>query len=207
MWNEEDWAFARTKGHRGELMSMDPLHVRAIYDFVLEAEPEKILEVGCWDGYSTSALVTAMNDGLDCDLVCCDIDIRDGLIRVLRHCTSPWGAYQGRSVDAFDLFSHPDLVILDGAHDKETLWLEYNMINQQKIETVIAHDVGYDSGQEGPFFLREQLLKDGGWVIYVDDSPRPGMMTQRGLMIATKNTEWAEIADNIFAALARASHP
>lgn len=182
MWVESDWTFTQNRDEHGSMMWMDAVHVREIYHFVMANVFASILEIGCWDGFSTSALVQALRDGEYFELVLCDKVIRPHLKTVIGD--DAILCLEIDSLDALQIATGCDCVILDGDHSLANVQREYDLIMEKAIPTIIAHDVGRQ-GDKGPMWLIDQLRRLRGWRIWMDDEPRPGMATQRGLMIAT----------------------
>ena len=183
MWKEDDWKFAQTRDHNQSMMWMDPVHVAAIYDFLMHHDFENVVEVGSWDGFSTSAMAQAQLDGKDFVGCCIDVDIRPNLLRVIdgRKIT----VFRGKSLDGLRNVGNCDCVILDGDHELTTVESEAELLFMNHVQTIIAHDVGRQ-GAPGPLWLLAKLQATPGWRVWMDDMPREGMATARGLMIATK---------------------
>ena len=188
MWREEDWTFTQDPAHAAGPMWMDAEHVEAIYHMAMACGWRHVLELGCWDGFSTSAIVQAKIDQAVDRLTCVDREIRPALWRVLGRCRDAWGAWQGDSRRSLELCDVGDCVILDTDHDLRTTQDEFERIRAKGWPTIIAHDVGAVGGCPGPQWMLAQLLADPAWIVLVDDQAREGTRTDRGLMLATM--EW-----------------
>lgn len=182
MWRERDWVHCQTYDEHGSRMWMDALHVRMIYDFVMANDFKLILEIGCWDGFSTSALVQAARDLKDFRFIVCDVSIR----KAVRDMCDGMNAclLEMPSVDALQIARGVDLVILDGDHHLQAVQADWRILRQHGVRTIVAHDVG-PRGDRGPQWLLEELQGRDDWRLWVDQRERPSQWTDRGLMIAT----------------------
>jgi len=76
--------------------------------------------------------------------------------------------------------------VIDSDHDAATTQTELGIVLAKGWRTVIAHDVGSTQVHSpGPQLLRENLT-NLGWQIFVDELPREGQQTHRGLLLATR---------------------
>jgi hypothetical protein len=180
---------------------MDAMHVRAIYDLCMGCGFEWVTEVGPYKGFATSALVQAQLDGVVKFIRCIDTTVRPELLKVLGRCDH-YAVTNENSLDGLNLGAVPELVIVDGDHSLVHVQREYARILSRGFRTIVAHDVGQGSNEPGPQWMLHALEKHGGFKIVVDDKHRAGMRTDRGLMLATRETKVWEAAVPIWEALA-----
>jgi predicted O-methyltransferase YrrM len=189
-WNAKDWAFAKTNDPPEGPMWMDDLHVQTIYEIIMATQPKRVLEIGCYWGYSSSAIVQAKIDGWEGHSLHVDTEIRDQLIAVLRRGGKEWSVAQITGVKALQRLAPGDLVIVDGDHSDDNVRLETNLILDQGWKSVIAHDVAGGVHEPGPPKMLERLRSYPSWRVLVDSLERPGTATHRGLMYATPRSPW-----------------
>ncbi len=205
MWKQNEWDFARTRDDAQSMMWMDPLHVHAIYGLVMLNRWKRLVEVGCWDGFSTSALAQAVFDLAAGEIVCVDTDIRPNLQKVLDALDVVSTTMQGRSADVLHGLREVDVLILDGDHALEAVQAEAAIIFEKNWPTIIAHDVGRpNGGAAGPQWLMAEL-RQRGWYVLLDEKPRADQRTDRGLMLATQDVGVYGRSKGIFDFLAQES--
>jgi hypothetical protein len=184
MWRERDWHFTQNRDEHGSMMWIDPIHVEVLHDFVMANDFKHIVEIGVWDGFSTSAMIAALASGKTFKLTCCDLSFRPAFRRVVS--MWPVDTMAVKSIDLLQVVRDCDCVVIDGDHSLENVQAEFAKIHERQIPTIVAHDVGR-SGDKGPVWLYQKLRGLYGWRIWFDDEPRPGMATDRGFMIATRD--------------------
>jgi hypothetical protein len=185
MWREEDWPWCKDPRHAAGPMWMDGRHVEAVYQIASALGPQEVIELGCFDGFASSAIVQAKLETRVGLLTCVDREIRDALIKTVRQARDGWILWQGDSADALGVLDTPDMVILDTDHDLATTQREWDALDGWKDFVLIAHDVGSAGKQPGPIWLLNELINDPDWYVLVDELPREGEATHRGLMVAT----------------------
>ena len=167
---------------------MDKRHVEFIYDLALVGKFKNILEIGCFNGSSTAALVQARNDGADFHLTLCDLLFRPSLFKVLQSNRSvhPITLLQRASWNVIS--SHYDLIIVDGDHRLQTVSTELELILKCHTPTVIAHDVSNSYEQcEGARMLGETLQDHPAFFSILDSEQREGENTDRGVLFASRD--------------------
>jgi hypothetical protein len=95
-----------------------------------------------------------------------------------------------------------DLIFVDGDHSLETGREEAKEILRRQPRCVLSHDVNATAvgfgNCEGPAHLMDELRHDG-WQILTDMKDRPGEMTKRGFLAATKDPEIVKVLERAFA--------
>lgn len=176
---------------------MDPIHIRFIYRLVMTGGFKNILEVGCYRGASTSALVQSQIDGADFELTCCDVLIRETLRNVLKKSPRSVRIEEKDSLQVID--SSYDLIIIDGDHCIKQVSRELGLCLFHETQTMILHDtnMGYAPEMEGPDMARKILELHPDFYVVSDKQERPGMWTYRGLSAATRNKTIHDIAKGL----------
>jgi hypothetical protein len=106
------------------------------------------------------------------------------------------------SCDVLDSKERFDFILVDGCHDAESVAKELMRLIVRKPLCVMAHDThATESGY--PLCEGAKLLKDTfisvGWKCIEDATKRDGERTERGLFLATQNTELFDKAQAAFA--------
>lgn len=168
---------------------MDRRHIGWIYELLIRMKPNRTLEVGGYTGCSSSAFVAA---GIP--------DAHFAEISPNAKFTSVIGGngtlHQRKGCDVL-LDEHPfDVVLLDGAHDLESVKEEWQAMQGKLPRVLIMHDTwSAEAGFphcEGPQWLVEEAIPDE-WDGESDMAKRPGEMTHRGLTILTREPELREL--------------
>ncbi|MFO0846929.1 MAG: class I SAM-dependent methyltransferase [Gemmataceae bacterium] len=175
--------------------SIDPTHARMIRDELMTGRYGRVLEVGCWHGYSTSAFLDAYRSGQVGEVHLCEPYPRPELRRVI-----DWHArdqlsyrvtlHEKTSYDLLTADANFDFAFLDGDHAEAAVRDEAYRLAVAGCRTIFAHDVSPASHEKygtdpGPRVL-PALLESMGYDVAVDDKPRPGERTERGLLKATR---------------------
>jgi hypothetical protein len=183
--------------------SMDPRHIYTVHEILANGGFKRALEIGCLNGASATAFVEAMKLDEELQSYFCDVQITGSLWQVLldgdisRTCVSCQ-----TSVGILQDGPEFDFVLVDGAHDLETVKQEVALLMKRKPRCIMAHDTsaaenGYE-GAEGPRFLRDQFVDNLDYYCLEDRARRDGERTERGLFFATTDESLFEIAKQAF---------
>lgn len=159
------------------------------------------LEVGTWTGCSAAMLLHGYFELLDLNDTRITQDLQD-IVEFFD--IYPVTLHECRSVDLL-ANTKPgtyDFILLDGDHSLETGIAEAAEMIRLQPRLIVAHDprsasVGFENC-EGPAHLEAELIRDG-WTVFVDAKDRPGEVTKRGFLAATKDPALAEKVGTIFA--------
>jgi len=178
--------------------SADTRHIRWLHEVLTAGRFRRVLEIGCFEGRSTTALLDAGRAGRVDEVHLCEPNPRAGLQRVLTrfepgvrvtlHC-EPSEAVLGRD-------GRWDLVYVDGDHTVATVRAETALLLRAGVPAVFAHDTsahGRHAHCEGPQFLKAAFQAAGYWTLE-DSLFRPGEQTDRGMFFATSRVDLYEIA-------------
>lgn len=201
MWNARDWEFCKDPAHAAGPMWMDDCHVEAIYHLCMKIGFRRMMEIGCWDGFSTSALVQAKIDAACGRLICVDVEARPTLFQVLRKSRDNWSFERRTGAEVLALEPAGDLLVIDSDHDLVPSQQELTAALKAWWTTIIAHDVGAtQTHSPGPQWILAELTRRD-WFVAVDEAARDGLATHRGLMIASQQKGVYDAAVEIFAKL------
>jgi hypothetical protein len=184
-------------------VAMDRRHIFILHDILCSWPFENALEIGSFNGASSTAFVEAINKGEGLGqsgtATFCDVSVTHSLMSVVRNCNRPdrvrvtpqpsWAV-----LDSNEPF---DFIFVDAAHDIESVSLELKHLLRRKPLCVMAHDTNAtDAGY--PLCEGARMLKDTfaslGWMFYEDCKKRDGERTERGLFFATDNPDLAAVA-------------
>lgn len=165
--------------------STDKRHIWWLLEVIKATEVKRTLEIGVLDGCASSAFV---NEGAEF----CDISwnakariICNGKIQ-----------HQRKGVDVLRSEEHYDLVFVDGSHELKDVEEEVNALLAKPPKIIVAHDVNSTAAGfphcEGAHYLMERLQQEG-WIITIDAKKRPNEKTERGMLMATKDSDLHEI--------------
>lgn len=190
-------------------VAMDVRHVFALAD-VLRAWPFKhALELGSFNGASSTAFIEAINSGEGLgesgDALFCDVSPSDSLVSVVLNCRHPErvNVTPQPSWAVLDSALPFDFVLVDASHDIDSVSIELKKLLRRRPLCVMAHDTsatehGY-SKCEGAALLKKKFMEQPDYGCIEDAVKRPGERTERGLFLATQNAELLSAAKKIFA--------
>lgn len=116
--------------------SIGPIYRELLYKIVMLNLHKNILEIGCFQGYSTSAFTQALIDKADFSLSLCDVNFTPSVIRLVSNL--PVKLYQQQSKNVIN--SSYDLIFVDGDHTVQTVGDEIKALIANRTKTVIFHD-------------------------------------------------------------------
>lgn len=165
---------------------MDARHVELIYRLVSEGLFRNILEIGSWNGYSTSAFVQAQIEGADFKLTVCDIEIRPRLMEVLKKSPADVNI---RNIQAKEVINEKyDLILVDGDHRLFVVAEEIEALLRCRTPNILAHDTSACVPWfDGSRHLANVFKYHGNYQWLEDNKKRPNEWTERGLFFASKH--------------------
>lgn len=175
--------------------SIDPTHARRLHAELASGAYGRVLEVGCWHGYSTCAFLAAYRAGHVGEVHLCEPYPTDELRRTIAHYiaddTHPRVyLHVEQSVSFLARDAAFDFAFLDGDHSEGAVREEVRLLTAAGCRTIAAHDVSPASHavygtDTGPAMV-QAMLETVGYNCVVDDQPRPGERTERGLLVGTR---------------------
>lgn len=186
-------------------MCMDVRHIACLCEMVLGGSWKHALEIGVWQGASTIAFLAGIEARTVGHFTACDVGIQCEFRKVV---DAVWDRSEVftmahmRSTEALDGPGEYDFVFVDGDHGLETVRAETELLLRRQPRLIAAHDIRASAcgfgGCEGPAWLHAELERDG-WRIVTDAQDRPGEMTKRGFLAATKDPEVHRMVKRAFA--------
>lgn len=176
---------------------MDDRHVRWIFHTLASGRFKRVLEIGCYHGWSTSALLFALQQGLIQELHLCDLEITEELRRVILF----YGVDDRVTIHAepsVQLLSRDprwDVVVVDGDHRQNAVATESRILLSQRTPLIFAHDTAAHprySNCEGPQILK-RLCQTSEYRCIEDATERSYEQTDRGMFAAAATSEIADI--------------
>lgn len=198
-WNEGNrWDFCCPQKEDGCFPPyMDARHVELIYRLVKAGLFRNILEIGSWNGFSTSAFVQAQQEGADFELTVCDVEVRPRLMEVLRRSPKEITIRETKSIHAIN--KNYDLILVDGDHRLSVVADEIDALLRCNIPSILAHDTSACVPWfDGSRHLANVFRYHTSYESIEDNKKRPGEWTERGLFFASRYTETFKAAKSIW---------
>lgn len=167
----------------------DIRHVRMIHDELMSGKYRRVLEIGCYDGYSTCGFLEALKAGKIEELHLCDVHFRDQLKRVVTHYGLKVHFHEQPSLELLENDTNFDLVFVDGDHSESVAQREAAILLKAGVKTVFAHDTAEMARTRygvalGPKRLADSFRADNRYFCSEDSVLRAGERTERGLFMA-----------------------
>jgi hypothetical protein len=189
--------------------AMDLRHIFMMHGVLTSRIFDSALEIGCFNGASSTAFVEATNSGHVSLATFCDVSLTESLIDVVQSAQFPQRVRVTRqpSWQVLDTNETFDFILVDAAHDIDSVSLELKHLVRRRPLCVMAHDTsatdhGY-SKCEGAKMLKNHFLRDEGYHCVEDRSVRQGERTERGLFLATTDTSLYKAAFDVFQSYSR----
>lgn len=187
-------------------MCMDERHVYTVFDVLMAWPFNSALELGSWEGASSTAFIEAFNRESIAGVVFCEVRPTKSLHAVVAEGNLPSNCriVSAPSWEVLSLDVPFDFILVDANHDLESVSKELAHIIRREPLCVMAHDtnatrMGYPKA-EGAQHLADTLRKHPAYrgKCIEDSTRRRGEETHRGLFFATTSQELYEKARDIF---------
>ena len=186
---------------------MDKRHISIIHNIIMCNSFKRILQIGIYTGFSSSATFTALDKGKNFDLHLVDLNPDDSVEKLIEACDKPDNITVHSMLSSKfwpSLNKEIDLVIIDGGHTipDSSIDLFYSLENN--IQNIISHDSNAWVNQEwghtciGSKQIAKILQNDRRFHCLEDKKDRPNESTYRGLVYATMKQQLFDKAKPIF---------
>jgi len=176
--NKERWA--HLKDLRSPPGAMDWRHVEMIHAVLMHELPLSVVEIGCYNGFSTSALIEALEqtDKIEsADLV--EVNVRPLLRALVASADKRVTLHEKASAD---YEGTPEMWMIDGDHEEGAI-IDYGKA-RKCARIIVIHDsnsefcIGQHSGATS---IANLLRAECPWT-WEDKAKREGELTERGLI-------------------------
>jgi hypothetical protein len=99
---------------------------------------KNVLEIGCLNGYSTSAFITALKNRAEFDFTICDKRMDRDVIRLAKSSPKEVSIKECRSVEVID--PSFDFIFVDGDHTISSVGPEIKLLLESETKSILAHD-------------------------------------------------------------------
>ena len=186
---------------------MDKRHISIIHNIIMCNSFKRILQIGIYTGFSSSATFTALDKGKNFDLHLVDLNPEESVQKLIEACDKPDNISVHSMLSSKfwpSLSKKIDLVIIDGGHTipDSSIDLFYSLENS--IQNIISHDsnawVNPEWGHTciGSKQIAKILQNDRRFHYLEDKKDRPNESTYRGLVYATMKQQLFDKAKPIF---------
>lgn len=163
---------------------MDRRHAEMIKALLVSEAPESVVEIGCWNGYSTSAIAEAVAEQPAIKKVdVCDPTIQHGVIWVGSEILRAGVDFEVNAMHSVFYKGRPECWLIDGDHQHGALF-DYEMARSRKPRIITVHDSHNPDVPPhwGAIEIAKRLAGDAT-VFWHDAKSREGELTHRGLAI------------------------
>ncbi len=186
---------------------MDKRHISIIHNIIMCNSFKRILQIGIYTGFSSSATFTALDKGKNFDLHLVDVEPQHSVEKLIEACDKPDNISVHSMLSSKfwpSLSKKIDLVIIDGGHTIPDTSIDLFYSLENNIQNIISHDSNAWVNPEwgdmciGSKQIARILQNDRRFHCLEDKKNRPNESTYRGLVYATMKEELFEKAKPIF---------
>jgi len=186
---------------------MDERHVNIIHNLVMECNFNHVVEIGCYSGFSTVALIESLNKGKLFDLHLVEPHPSQALYAAVSMCKNKERIFlhKKESKNALGDIDKIDLLIIDGDHTMAGVGEDLLHVLKKEIPNIFAHDTNspnvnaeWGAHCTGAELVGATLSNHKNYMSITDQEYRDGERTERGLFFATSNGECYEKARQVY---------
>jgi hypothetical protein len=185
-------------------VAMDKRHVFLLHD-ILDFGFKSTLELGSFNGASSTAFIEAVNAGKVERATFCECTPTHSLMSVIGNCRHP-DRVRLTTKPSWDVLREPDafnLILVDANHDLESVSRELERIVPRRPLCIVAHDTNATAAgfpmAEGALALKQTFEAWHGYQCLEDCETREGELTHRGFFLATRDPDLFDHAKQAFA--------
>ena len=176
---------------------MDDRHIEVMHEFVMNCDLDRVIEIGCYSGYSTIALIEAINKGKKFKLHLSEYNVTKQLKTLISMCKHPDQVilHTQKSKHVLEKWTDFDLAVIDGDHSVKGAGTDLLFILRHSIPNVFAHDTNvyaFDQMQHpclGAELIHRTLSNHREYSVFEDSKERESELTHRGLFFASSSDE------------------
>jgi hypothetical protein len=184
-------------------VAMDKRHVYLLRD-ILDFGFKSTLELGSFNGASSTAFIEAVNAGKVERATFCECTPTHSLRSVIGNCRHP-ERVRLTTKPSWDVLASQDdfdLILVDANHDLESVTRELKHLVRRRPLCLVAHDTnatacGFPSC-EGALKLAREFDSMSGYACLEDCKLRDGELTHRGFFLATSDPKLFDHAMQAF---------
>lgn len=188
--------FGELEADVGCIMHMDRVHVHWMLAAFRALKPTRVIEIGCYKGVSTTAIIQAYDEGAVQEVHLVDINIQPTVRNMARPNVHFHEMASTQALPQIACHTGDTIVIIDGDHTWNCVRHELPLALAKNPVAIIAHDVtaeaaGYGAC-DGAHRLWQELQRQQ-WRCFVDCKRRDNAETHRGLLMACRDLQRAEL--------------
>jgi hypothetical protein len=156
---------------------------------------KNVLEIGCFQGYSTHSFISALNDGATFDFTICDIKIQQSV----KNLTKNLKIKKEENESKFVINKNFDFIFVDGNHRLCNVSEELDLILKFETKTILAHDtfIG-NSNFKGAVFLHKVLSNHKKYFYLYHNKHKMNDQTHYGISFFTQDKTIYNYASGLF---------
>jgi hypothetical protein len=186
--NLEPYAFAFKGNGTSTPWETDILHLAQLWETVELTKPYRIVEVGSYQGASSCLWMEALHQGLCQEVHLFEIKPTPALLQVINLCKEPERVVLHQQ-PYYEFPLHADFIFIDADHGWGAL-ADLAAALARDAEVIAMHDTtGFLTVPLADCwgsYIAANILRQSDRAIFEDSKKRPGMHTERGLIIARK---------------------
>lgn len=160
---------------------MDFRHVQIIHALLMSERPKSVVEIGIANGFSTAAIIEAIEAGVEMEVDLIDATVRDCVKTSIQ-------GIPGITIHQMDSQSYekrPECWIIDGNH-REVASNDYANARKAEAQIIIAHDTNpeFEPTEQFGSIAIGKRMREESVCFFEDKQHRHREFTNRGLTIA-----------------------
>lgn len=172
-----------------------PTFGKLIYDLMISGFFKNVLEIGCFQGYSTHSFISALNDGAKFDFTICDVNIQQSVENLIKNLNIK----KEKKESKFVINKNFDFIFVDGNHSLCSVAEELDLILKFKTKTILAHDTFIMHPEfKGAVFLHKVLSNQQKYFYLYHNKHKTNDQTHYGISFFTQDKIIYNYASKLF---------